>query len=47
MKYYSSPQKLSHTATENSHAIWDHILLLATRHRWESRLYPYPKRYSI
>ena len=28
----------------NSHAIWDHTVLPATRQRWESRLYPQPKQ---
>ena len=28
----------------NSHAIWDHTALPATRQRWESRLYPHPKQ---
>ena len=41
---YSSSQKLCHTATGNSHAIWDHTVLPATRQRWESRLYPQPKQ---
>jgi len=41
---YSSSQKLWHTATGNSHAIWDHTVLPATRHRWESRLFPQPKQ---
>jgi len=26
----------------NSHAIWDHTVLRATRQRWESHLYPQP-----
>ena len=28
----------------NSHAIWDHTVLPATRQRWESRLFPQPKQ---
>jgi len=32
------------TATGNSHDIWDHTVLPATRQRWESRLYPQPKQ---
>jgi len=28
----------------NSHAIWDHTVLPATRQRRESRLYPEPKQ---
>ena len=39
--------KLSATfqfATGNSHAIWDHTVLPATRKRCESRLYPQPKQ---
>ena len=31
----------------NSHAIWDHTVLPATRQRWHSRLYPSRKWYSI
>ena len=41
---YSSLRKLCHTATGNSHAIWDHTVLPATRQRWESRLYPQLKQ---
>jgi len=41
---YSSSQKLCHTATQNSHAVWDHTVLPATRQRWESRLYLQPKQ---
>jgi len=33
---------LAFTATGNSHAIWDHLVLPATRQWWESR-----SRYSI
>jgi len=32
------------TATGNSHTIWDHTVLAASRQRWESRLYPQPKQ---
>jgi len=35
---------LAFTATGNSHAIWDHTVLPATRQWWESRLYPQPKQ---
>jgi len=31
----------------NSHAIWDHTVLPATRQRWHSRLYPSRSWYSI
>ena len=41
---YCSSQKLCHTATGNSHAIWDHTVLPATRQKWASRLYPQLKQ---
>ena len=31
----------------NSHAVWDHTVLPATRQRWHSRLYPSRSWYSI
>jgi len=39
-------KQLCHTATGNSHAIWDHTEGFS-RQRWESRLYPSQSRYSI
>jgi len=35
---------LAFTATGNSHAMWDHTVLPATRQRRESRRYPQPKQ---
>jgi len=35
---------LAFTVVGNSHVIWDHTVLPATRQRWESRLYPQPKQ---
>jgi len=34
-------------AKGNSHAIWDHTVLPATRQRWKSYLYPQPKQVSL
>jgi len=42
--YSSLPSTKLFTATGNSHAIWDHTVLPATRHRWESRLSPQLKQ---
>ena len=36
-------KKLCHTVTGNSHAIWDHTVLPATRQWWEFRLFLQPK----
>ena len=41
---YSSYQRLGLTANGNSHSIWNHTVLPATRQRWDSRLYLQPKQ---